>query len=141
MSRPVSILIFPSPLFPAHWSLFIPSIVTEAIGTRIHVHGNARSGFTHEFVRNYDIAPSTQGDKLVPLGWVDGRLLESNDGLGTSESAECNGGLTESRDVDAKNELERIALSVRAPGPSLNTLQKLVCLPCPFSKGQSSLSG
>lgn len=122
MSRPISLLIFPSPLFPAHWSLFIPSPTptTKSIGTRIHVHGDARAGFAHEFVRGYDVSRSTLGDKLVPLGVVDEAVLAEGEGEGGQE---YDGVQTETRDVDARNELERIALRVPAPGPSLNSVQ------------------
>lgn len=123
-SRRISILIFPSPLFPAHWSLFIasPSPTTESIGTRIHVHGDAKAGFAHEFVRGYDVSRSTLGDKLVPLGVVDEAVLAEGKGEGEG-CQEHDGVQTETRDVDARNELERIALSVPAPGPSLNSVQ------------------
>ncbi|KAL1952865.1 hypothetical protein VTO42DRAFT_4092 [Malbranchea cinnamomea] len=147
MSRPVFLLVFPSPLFPAHWSLFVPCSPDhdEAVGTRIHVTGDARSGFAHEFVRNYDIRQSTQGDRLVRLGEADERYISpstasltgsrgpsstrvSNETTTTEDTpttpATVPDRATESRDVDATNELERIALRVPAPGPSLNSVQK-----------------
>ena len=131
MSRPVYVLVFPSPLFPAHWSLFIPSLTNQSIGIRIHVHGDAKSGFAHEFVRGYDMGQSTQGDKLVLLGEVDEGFLAGDEDESTGVREEDGGEQTETRDVDARNELERIALGVPAPGPSLNSVQNQVrlCLP------------
>lgn len=52
--RTLSLLSYtPSPLFPAHWSLWVPNLGgTE--GTRLHVTGDTRNGFIHEFERNYN---------------------------------------------------------------------------------------
>lgn len=126
MAHPVYILIFPSPLFPAHWSLFIPSVSPDRTtdnptqtGTRIHVHGDAKSGFAPEFVRNYDTFASVDGDKLVWLADIEEQYMPIVDGPPSKDNGKHG---EECRDIEAGNELERIALTVPAPGPSLTSV-------------------
>ena len=118
-AQPFTLIIYSSPLFPAHWSLFMPSS-NQSVGTRIHVTGSSHSGFTHEFVRSYDLSTDTRSYKLVPLPDINFEFVSRE-----KEETEIKGGEGgESVDVLPRNELERLALEVSAPGKSLKSLNE-----------------
>jgi hypothetical protein len=106
----------PSPLFPAHWSLWIPYDSREStIGTRIHVTGDALNGFKHEFDRRHDPATDDRRPRLIELGLIDSSHISPVGPVSNSE---------ESHDhviPRAYNELEQLALKIPAPGPSLRS--------------------
>ncbi|PSN68872.1 hypothetical protein BS50DRAFT_572057 [Corynespora cassiicola Philippines] len=60
MTRPIHILVYSSPLFPAHWSLCIPHVDDPDIGTRIHVSGDAAPGYETAFERNYNLSTTSR---------------------------------------------------------------------------------
>ncbi|KAK3336317.1 hypothetical protein B0T19DRAFT_409129 [Cercophora scortea] len=97
----------PSRLFTAHWAMWVPSTDDEHIGTLIQVIGDPLNGFVHEFERGY----RPQEDSRPPL------LLELG-GAGEN-SVVPDGPMIPGRDANAYNELERLALSIPAPTPSL----------------------
>ncbi|PQE09994.1 hypothetical protein CJF31_00003916 [Rutstroemia sp. NJR-2017a BVV2] len=112
-TRPIYLTVYSSPMFAAHWSIWIPDCdantqKTTAIGKRIHVHGDSRVGFDHEFVRNFnmDLDERTRTDIL--LGWTD-----------TANVAARTDGDTNSTDKEARDIIEKWALTIPAPGPSL----------------------
>lgn len=98
----------PSPLFHAHWALFVPDQARPQRGTVLNVRGDPLHGFEHEFERGY--VPSEDPEKppaIIKLGTIAGLLTRT-------ESTAPNG-----KDATAYNQLERLALSVDAPGRSL----------------------
>lgn len=98
----------PSPLFHAHWSIFLPHEADPRRGTVIHVRGDPLLGFVHEFERGY--VPSENPDKppfMTKFATIKRTLVRPD------------GPLQPGKDTTAHNELERVALSIDAPGPSL----------------------
>lgn len=98
----------PSPLFHAHWSIFVPSQAEPQRGTVINVRGDPLHGFVHEFQRGY--IPTEDPDKppfVTKLSSV------------TESVARPDGPSQPGTDATAYTELERLALSIAAPGPSL----------------------
>lgn len=98
----------PSPLFHAHWSIFIPEQANSQRGTVINVRGDPLDGFVHEFDRGY--VPSEDSDRpllMTKLGSVKDTIV------GPFSSLEPG------KDTIAQTELERLALTIPAPGPSL----------------------
>ncbi|KDQ60267.1 hypothetical protein JAAARDRAFT_601244 [Jaapia argillacea MUCL 33604] len=131
MPRSVYLLVYHSPLFPAHWGLFIPYPVSllhpstatvpddegspsqkTAIGKVIHVHGDSFNGFAHQFKRNYEHDTTQRAHSLVWLCEVgDEWVGDGEDEKGDERELKL--------DVEPVDEIERRALSVPAPGPSL----------------------
>lgn len=122
--RPVYVLTPPSPLFAAHWSLFIPESQESSFGRRIHVSGDRLNGFKLEIIRGYDaslhrglsssrhfrignISPSKYGTFSGPSTRSDDAQKDDDEGGGYVDNY-------------ATDELERVCLEVEAPGPSLN---------------------
>lgn len=98
----------PSPLFHAHWALFVPDPERPQRGTMLNVRGDPLHGFVHEFERGY--VPSEDPEKppaVLKLGAISERLIRAE------------GAAPDGKDATAYNELERLALSVDAPGRSL----------------------
>lgn len=105
----------PSPLFHAHWSVFVPNVgqLSPERGTVINVRGDPFKGFAHEFERGY--VPSQDPEKpplITKLASIDGSLVARCPG-------QRDGPVEVGTDVAPQNELERLALQVGAPGPSL----------------------
>jgi hypothetical protein len=110
MSRPVYLIIYHSPIFAAHWALWIPSYNKDVIGQTgkvINVQGSPSDGFIHEFERNYDLSSESRSHSLKLLS-----LVDSNSILDTAYG-DCS---ADSTPIDV---LERSALDIQAPGPSL----------------------
>ncbi|KAF2705269.1 hypothetical protein K504DRAFT_440340 [Pleomassaria siparia CBS 279.74] len=63
--------VYHSRLFAAHWALFLPSLVNEQIGSRIHTDGSPATGFEVLFESEYDLRDCTQSYKMVELGVVE----------------------------------------------------------------------
>ncbi|KAF2013355.1 hypothetical protein BU24DRAFT_442470 [Aaosphaeria arxii CBS 175.79] len=108
MSRPINLLIYNSPLFPAHWSLWLPSAADPNIGKRIHVTGDSAFGFETVFERNYNLAATRRRYQIVPLAQVLEHHVANDEGDSGPSS-----------DNTARDYVEQVALSVPAPGPSL----------------------
>jgi hypothetical protein len=111
MSRPVYLIIYHSPIFTAHWALWIPSYEEEVIkktGKIINVQGSPSEGFIHEFERNYDESTESRSHSLKLLV-----LIDSENVVDTSGEY--------SVDNTAIDVLERSALAIPAPGPSLRS--------------------
>lgn len=98
------------------------------IGNIINVTGNVHSGFEHEFIRNYNLGTEGRTYTRIFIGEVDGDYLtttttttnEDNNNNTQGGSNEQNQG--EESDKIPHTKLEEIALSVPAPGPSLNSV-------------------
>ncbi|KAL9098095.1 MAG: hypothetical protein Q9163_006178 [Psora crenata] len=111
MSREIKLLVYHSPLFPAHWALFIPLTTNAQVGKLIQAMGDAKTGFTLEFVRNYNLAFTTRQHSVLPLAVVE-----------SSHVVDVPGNETESKDREAVDPIEMKALAVPVPGPSLRSL-------------------
>jgi hypothetical protein len=95
----------PSRLFPAHWSLWIPSKERPEIGTLIQVKGDSMTGFRHEIERGYNLSACDRRPWYAPLAQIEERHVTDRPTGGS--------------DTTAYNYLEQVALSIPAPGPSL----------------------
>lgn len=108
--RDIYLIVYHSPMFPAHWAFWIPSISDPQVGKKIHVTGDSFRGFQHEFQRNY--YPSTTGrtHSLILLASVEDQFVK--DVPGNREF---------SVDTDAADDIEKKALEIPAPGKSLRS--------------------
>lgn len=106
MHRTLYVLVYPSRLFAAHWSFWIPYHYGNGqesnVGDRIHVTGDRLHGFEYEYVQNYNVREDDRNPKTFAIGVL---------------SAESLGRNTEGRAVNA---FDRVCQEVPAPGPSLN---------------------
>ncbi|TVY14659.1 hypothetical protein LARI1_G005936 [Lachnellula arida] len=114
MPRPVYLIIYHSPIFAAHWALWIPSYEEEVIGKTgkiINVQGSPSEGFAHEFERNYDLASETRRHSVKLLSLVDSKnIIDTTGDYSTDNTA-----------IDI---LESSALTIKAPGPSLRSAEE-----------------
>jgi hypothetical protein len=113
MPRSIYIVVYASPLFPAHWAVWIPSLAGPDIGKRIHVSGDVHKGFEHGFERNYNLAGTGRAHTLIPIGEV---------GEDYVTDTPLDGQL--SVDRIPRDQLERVALTIPAPGPSMNSASR-----------------
>jgi len=109
MGRQIYCLTYSSFPFKDHWSYFIPSVVNPRIGTKIHVEGSVRAGFNHEIVRNYNLDFTHRTIHLHLLGEVPDADVHDTPSSGPLTI-----------DTISRDNIERLALSVPAPGPSMN---------------------
>lgn len=112
--RPVYIVSYRSPVFPAHWALWIPSCDSETkvagnVGKVIQVEGDARTGFKHQFKRNYDISTTTRYKLIHFISWIEAANIVNAVNFEYVES------------TTATDLIEEWALTVAAPGPSLRS--------------------
>ena len=70
--RDIKQIVYPSPLFPAHWSLFIPSKADPNVGKIIHAIEDALTGFQLEFKRGYDTVATSSRKTVLDLCTTDG---------------------------------------------------------------------
>lgn len=134
------ILIPPSPLFAAHWSLFIPELLPydnitkrheeSNIGRRIHVSGDRLNGFHLEIIRNYNIGKHrTLGNRRYLAALIPAERLVTSTSTPQAGPADVlkdedeGGGFVDNVPIDA---VENICVEVEAPGPSLNSSQTAV---------------
>jgi hypothetical protein len=100
MPRTLSLLIFSSPLFPVHRSLWILSTSTPHIGKRLHATGSEIA-----FERNYNIDTETRRYQILSLGEV----------LDDAFVMDVKGDGSESTDQVASDYLEDVVRGVEAP--------------------------
>ncbi|KAF2258102.1 hypothetical protein CC78DRAFT_479708 [Lojkania enalia] len=108
MPRTVYLVVYNSPLFPAHWGLWIPHIDNPNIGKLIHASGDAANGFIISFERNYNLGSTSRRHQILPVDQVLDHHVVDVKGDGSR-----------SRDQTAHDYLEEVALSIPAPGRSL----------------------
>lgn len=102
MSHPVYLIVYRSPIFAAHWALWVPVITEraeETVGKVLQVEGSASEGFAYEIMRNHDLGACSRRKSLVPLCSVDAAYVDDKE----------------------EDTLERLALSVPPPTPSLRS--------------------
>ena len=113
MSRPIYLVVYHSRLFAAHWALWVPTYENETVGDVgkvIHVEGNPREGFSHEFKRSYDMSRTLRSRSIILLSWVDGSNIVDTPGDGSFTT-----------DTTAADVIEEWALHTAAPGPTLRS--------------------
>lgn len=108
MTRDIYLIVYHSPLFPAHWALWIPSANNSQIGKKLHVFGDVANGFEHEFQRNYNPFNDQLKHSLVLLAEVEEKNVVDVPGDGSQTS-----------DKNAMDDIERVALATLAPSKSL----------------------
>ncbi|RFU25626.1 hypothetical protein B7463_g10706, partial [Scytalidium lignicola] len=113
--RPIYLIVHNSPIFAAHWAMWIPSYDAQTenvghFGKLIQVEGNPLEGFKHEFMRNSDITLNTSRKEVILIGWTN----EANVRDGTNEGESYT-------DAQATDVIEEWALYTEAPGPSLRS--------------------
>ncbi|KAL4947911.1 hypothetical protein BDW69DRAFT_189759 [Aspergillus filifer] len=82
----VNLLIYNGYPFKDHWAYFVQSHRNPNRGTKIHVTGSVRTGFTFEIKRNHNLQDTEDiPTKVVPLAWVDGALFN---GIGDSQDGQ-----------------------------------------------------
>jgi hypothetical protein len=119
MPRTVYLIIYNSPLFPAHWGLWVPQKDGDQnIGKLIHATGDARNGFQVAFKRNYDLGTTSRSYQLLPLAEVADQHVVDVKGDGKKGT-----------DTTAHDYLEQVALSIPAPGRSLRSATSQVRSP------------
>ena len=124
MTRNIYLIVYGSPLFPAHWTLWIPTEANPQIGTGVHATGDVVNGFQHEFKRNYNLSEEDRAHRLFLLAQVEDQWVVDVPGDGSF-----------SVDTTPTDGVETIALSVPAPGKSLRTsegsaVSALICILC-----------
>jgi hypothetical protein len=111
-TRTIYLIIYNSPLFPAHWSLWIPSLHNPTIGKRLHAEGDPANGFHIIFERNYVLAADSRQHQCLPLAEVSDDHVVDVNGDGDGDGSEGSNSI-------AHDDLERVLLSVPVPGASL----------------------
>lgn len=131
---PLYVVVPPSPLFAAHWSLFIPDSSLHSLGARvgalpttgrrIHVSGDRLNGFSLEIIRAYDVRKHRSvGSRQYPIGLIVGDCLREDAHTSGGEEQhqekdeDDGGGYIDNQPRDA---FEDACVQVEAPGPSLN---------------------
>ncbi|EUC63466.1 hypothetical protein RSOL_491410 [Rhizoctonia solani AG-3 Rhs1AP] len=106
--RSIYILIFHSPIFPAHWALWIPSLSQPKTGKIINAVGDPSSGFVREIERQFNLA-SVSGSKSTVLlsDRVDAKHILDSDSSGP----------------EAVDQVEKIACGISPPEKSLHSAQ------------------
>ncbi|KAK3671862.1 hypothetical protein LTR78_008228 [Recurvomyces mirabilis] len=134
LDRTVYVVIPPSPLLAAHWSLLIPdpplntaTIQQENnVGRRIHVAGDRLHGFQLEIVRGYDVRKHRGVNSrrfalgLVPEHFLSGIQSTLKPAAAKSKDEDEGGGYVDNSPID---QLERTCILVAPPGPSLVHVQ------------------
>lgn len=115
MSRTVYLVIFNSPLFPAHWALWIPLTDNQSVGKLLHATGDAAAGFQVAFERNYDLGATTRRHQVLPLAQVSDQYVVDIKGDGSR-----------SQDQIAYDYLEQVTLRIPPPTRSLVSATSLV---------------
>lgn len=103
-TRILYVHVYPSPLFAAHWSFFLPSSADSFIGDRLHATGDRLNGFQYEYIKDYN----PKGDSSPPTAYAIGRV----------SSAVCRGSVNSPDEQSSL--LDQTCREVPVPGPSLN---------------------
>lgn len=120
MARTISLIVYNSRLFPAHWVIWIPSQSDPRIGKIINAAGDVLTGFDITFERNYDISAESRPHKVIPLGQVEDVHAVDVPGDGSHRvESESQGNLV------AWDPIEEAGLSTPAPVKSLRSVSSV----------------
>lgn len=114
MTRTIYLIVYSSPLFPAHWAIWIPSQGSQTVGKRIHVEGDVATGFQLSFDRNYDKTQDSRKHEIIVIGEVETGHVMDTPGNGSNTV-----------DREPKDAIESIAAKVPPPGPSLMSASRV----------------
>ncbi|KAG9120684.1 hypothetical protein FRC07_003723 [Ceratobasidium sp. 392] len=107
----VYLLVFRSPVFPAHWALWVPRLENPDIGKIISAVGDPSTSFVHEFQRNFSPASPSSMLPILLCDTVKSKHIIDGE-LGPESTI----------DAHATDDLENVALAVPPPGKSLNSV-------------------
>lgn len=111
MHRNLYVLVYPSRLFAAHWSFWIPyadpSGKETNIGDRINATGDRLHGFKYEYLRDYNVNEDDRKPSPFPIGLVSASTLE----------------MLSEDETGVFNDLDKACREVSVPGPSLNNVK------------------
>ncbi|KAH8908536.1 hypothetical protein BR93DRAFT_489954 [Coniochaeta sp. PMI_546] len=123
MHRTLYVLVYPSRLFAAHWSLWIPYLDSSGqesdTGDRVHVTGDRLNGFQYEYLRDYNVREDERKPNSFPVGSISGDSLRDWREDGDEKSG------SDAMRYEGVNLFDRVCREVEAPGPSLNKVTKL----------------
>ena len=126
MNRTVYLVVFNSPLFPAHWALWIPHEDSDGKGKLLNINGSAATGFDLEFERNYSLRNCSRTHQTIELAKVPTQYVVDVKGDGS-----------ESTDSTAHDYIEEVALGIAPPAPSLVSVSSQVR----YSRGCATVAG
>ncbi|CAJ2510208.1 Uu.00g061080.m01.CDS01 [Anthostomella pinea] len=122
MHHTLFVLVYPSRLFAAHWSFWLPyDDASNHIGDRVHVTGDRLGGFQYEYIRNYDVSEDDRHPKALPIGIVSDTHLSKaskDENLAPSEKGQ------QDAEHVAFNAFDEACREVPAPGPSFNKVNR-----------------
>ncbi|KAF3020296.1 hypothetical protein E8E14_013416 [Neopestalotiopsis sp. 37M] len=118
MYRTIYVLVYPSRLFAAHWSLWIPHLDADGqereVGDRIHATGDRLHGFVYEYDCDYNMKTDDRKPIAFPIGRTLAQHVSANDKEQDADSSESH----------PVNDLDAACRKVPAPGPSLNKVSQ-----------------
>ncbi|KIJ69670.1 hypothetical protein HYDPIDRAFT_106329 [Hydnomerulius pinastri MD-312] len=123
MPREIYVIWYHDHPFPAHWSLFIPSLAAPRIGKVLHATGSVASGFELQIKRNYEVNVRADGkpvdvtrvkEEMVSLGEIADEDAIDTPGDGTYVEVGVEG-------VCEGCRIEKAATEVPMPTKSLNS--------------------
>ncbi|KAF8606902.1 hypothetical protein BDV93DRAFT_520521 [Ceratobasidium sp. AG-I] len=111
--RSIYIIVFHSPIFPAHWAIWIPRANDPQTGKLLNAVGDPATGFVHEFQRNF--CPERVSSGNISIILLSSRVEASHivDGDEAEDST---------IDAVALDDIERVALTIPPPVKSLNSV-------------------
>lgn len=115
--RSIYLIILHSPIFPAHWALWIPRAANPRTGKLINAVGDPATGFVHEFQRNF-------WPERVSSGTISTILL--SDHVEASHIVDGEEAEESTIDAEAVDDVERVALGIPPPVKSLNSVTQNV---------------
>ena len=103
-NRDIKLIVYFSPLFPAHWALFIPTAVNPDVSKIIHTTRDVLKRFKVKFKRGYNEAATNHQKEVMNLCTVNGTHINV---------------LQRSMNKRLINDIKRKAAAIPAPGKSL----------------------
>ncbi|KAI1334287.1 hypothetical protein F5Y15DRAFT_295478 [Xylariaceae sp. FL0016] len=124
MHRKLYVLVYPSRLFAAHWSFWLPYPGPDAArdadtGDRVHVTGDRLTGFAYEYLRDYSVRDDDRHPNAFPIGL----LSETHVHVSKAEEEHGDGDQVTVAAAGAVSALDEACRAVPAPGPSLNKVK------------------
>jgi len=110
MPRDIILVRYPAAPFKDHWAIFIPSTADPNFGTLIQVEGDVKNGFTHNIRRNYNTKATRRSIRQTVLAKVADKHVHATPSSGAQVR----------NDTNPRDDIERVALTIPAPGPSMN---------------------
>ncbi|KAF8161523.1 hypothetical protein B0H34DRAFT_383221 [Crassisporium funariophilum] len=117
-TRPVYLIVYNSPIFPAHWAMWIPKLANENMGKLLQVEGDPATGFEYDFQENYDLQVIIRSHELVKLADVDKKFaVDFLEGRDEEDGTDPVGAIRSM----AMDEMTKVARRIPPPLPSLKS--------------------